>query len=272
MTGKREKQVIWTGPQGKINWLKNDELLRILKHEILRETYDRKSLKETHILFEKALQHLRKLYRTYNLISTYHSFSHNYVTAITAMKGFVGALKLGKKLTIFDLKVLIIVALFHDTGYLRKSKYQEKTDVVSHSKKSSEFSKRFLESIDWNNNQIRQALELHKFTDYSKWKQNEDKIYENVLAQLLVGADFMQVVDYNYYKNLKVLNEFLYERDGKVSKVGQQKFYHLVCRITLWVWSYLDSFFKGIRKNPYRAGWKKYRKDFEDAFGLPKFV
>jgi hypothetical protein len=268
----KRKKVLWTGPRGRINQLKNEELLRILKHEVLKEAYDKKVLKETHILFEKALQHLRKLYRTYNLISSYHSFSHNYITAITALRGFVGALQLGKKLSIEDLQSLVIAAMFHDTGYLRKSKYQKRTDVVSHIDKGYKYSKDFLIGQKWSDKQIDKVKDLQKFTNYSKWKQNEDKVYENVLAQILVGADFLQVVDNNYYENLKVLDEFIYERAGKVSKSGQKKFYHLVCKITFWIWSYLDSFYSGIRKNPYRAGWKKYREYFEEAFGLPEFI
>lgn len=266
MKKKGEIRVKWKGPDGNIRQNSNRDLLDLLSHKGLQKHYSKEDLRLLRKSLWRALRYVRKLFRTFNLASPYHNFGHNYVTTITALRAVIGVLKRGEKLDILDIEVLLIVTLFHDTGYLRGSKFSRKEDVISHSQKSRMNSSKFLHELKWTDSDIARVLDLLKFTNYGRWEFNKKKVVADLLAQILVGADLMQVVDANYFMNLVVLHEILYGGKEKMTVAGQQKFFDFTKETVSWIWKYLDKFYGGREKSPYRKRWSDF-VEYMSMFG-----
>jgi len=267
MKKQRKINVKWVGPDGSIDQTNDRDLLRLLDHKLIIKEFGRKNVKEIRKIIKKALKYLRELFRTYELVSPYHNVGHNFVTAITTLKAFIGGLKKGYKFTKGDLQVLLVATLFHDTGYLRKSKDQEKTNVFNHSIKSLDFVRTFMEEVlDWNGGNIPKVYELQRFTIYSGWQKNKKNLKKNKLGQILVGSDFMQVVDKNYFRNLKVLSELIHSKSIDHDKKGQRKFFYLSEDVVSHVWPFLDSYYGSEKKNPYRKSWDNFEKIMEKLY------
>lgn len=288
---KKQKMICvkWNGPDGSINSSNNDNFLELFDNSALKkycadnDSVTQKDLAEVCLTVQEALKYLREIFGAYDLVSSYHNFAHNYVTSITAFRAFIGALKLQEKLVLDDLKNLIIVSLFHDTGYLQKSDFKGKANVVTHIVRSLNFMDNFVRGLKWKQEEVESMLRLGGFTNYSEWDKNKNKINKNVLsadeslklpgneiilARLLVGADFMQVVDINYFENLQTLTEFLKSKNSTNDNEGQKSFFDLSCEITQWIWKYLDAFYDGRKKNPYRNGWEIYERGMEEKFNV----
>jgi hypothetical protein len=263
-----EIKVRWRGPDGKIRQNSNKILLKLFSHEELKRHFDIRNIRLLRKDVWKALRYLRRLYRTYDLISPYHNFGHNYVTTITAFRAFVGALKSGRKFSFSDLNVLLFATLFHDTGYLRKSKFAQKRGVMTHSAKSTDFTKAFLITLNWSKERISEVAMLQSFTKYARWELKKLKYKGNPLAKILVGADLTQCFDLNYAKNLTILREILFTNKMELTRQSQQKFYKFVKEVTGWIWKYLDEFYGGKDKNPYRFGWERFRRLMRDEYGV----
>jgi len=267
MKKQKKIEVKWVGPDGEFDQSKNSDLLQLLDHRIIRDKYSKKNIDNLKESTKKALKYLRRLFSTYELVSAYHNVGHNYITAVTVLKGFIGGLKMGRIYSKNDLEVLLIATLFHDTGYLRKSNKQKKTDVFTHSMKSLDFVSTFMDKIlGWNGENSPKVKDLQSFTCYADWDENKKKLDDNDFAKILVGSDFMQVVDKNYFQNLEVLREFLRSKNVKNDKKGQARFLELSREVTSYAWEFLDSFFDGKENNPYRKGWDRFedtmKKDY----------
>ncbi len=278
MNKKIKKQVKWEGPCGSISPTNNRDLLNLFDNDILLKYFSDKQssddLKKVKVITEKSLKYLRKIFKSYDLTSAYHNFDHNYTTTVTSFRAFIGALKINESITVNDLKLLLLASLFHDTGYLLNSSFKSKSNVVTHIVRSLIFMESFVKKLDWDNRDVNDLLILGQFTDYSKWKKDRLKIINHdckintVLAKIIVGADFMQVVDRNYFDNLDILNEFLKITQGIEEKKGQKKFYNLSSDVTQWIWEYLDAFYEGKDKDPYRKGWKHFKSGMTKRFGI----
>lgn len=267
MKKQRKFNVKWVGPDGSIDQTNNDDLLRLLDHELIIKEFDKEQVEKIKKSIKKALKYLRELFRTYELVSPYHNVGHNFVTAVTALKALIGGIKKGDKFEKNDLEILLVAALFHDTGYLRKSKNHKKTNVFNHSIKSLDFVRTFMEKVlSWDGGNIPKVYELQRFTIYSGWEKNRKNLKKNKLGQILVGADFLQVVDKNYFKNLKVLSELIHSKSIDSDKVGQRKFYDLAEDVVNQIWPYLDSFYDGDKQNPYRKGWDNFEKTMKKYY------
>lgn len=262
----REINVKWKGPDGQVRQNSNRDLLDLLLHKELRKHYSKEDLRMLRKSIWKSLRYVRKLFKTHNLASPYHNFGHNYVTTITALRAVIGVQRRGEKLGILDIAVLLIAALFHDTGYLRGSKFSRKEDVISHSQKSRMNSSKFLHELKWTDSDIARVLDLLKFTNYGKWEFNKKKVAADLLAQILVGADLMQVVDANYFMNLIVLHEMLYGGKEKMTVAGQKKFFDFTKEATSRIWKHLDKFYRGKEENPYRERWEDFL-EYMSMFG-----
>ena len=100
MKKQKEVDVKWIGPIGDIDQTDDNDLLRLLKHKSIADEFRREDIESTKINFVKALKYLRELFRTYELVSPYHNVGHNFITAVTALRAFIGVIKIGYELKI----------------------------------------------------------------------------------------------------------------------------------------------------------------------------
>lgn len=258
MKKNKRSTIIWKGPAGEIKLNSNKSLIELFDHKSLSKYF---SIEEIASVKEKilhAVKNLRKLYRSYRLTSLYHNYSHNYSTTITAFRAFIGALEKGETLSSGDLQYLLIVSLFHDTGYLKSASSQEEITLASHSKRSRKFLKEALGKLKLKSKEIESLVRFHEFTDYGQWVDYEKEMKDNLLAQIFVGADLMQVTDMYYLRNLKNLGKTKYLT--KSDKRGQLEFCQFVKCATQYIWPYLDTFYQQRKKNPYREGWNSFER------------
>jgi hypothetical protein len=255
---QKEKKILWAGPLGEIKTSNINCIQHLLDDPNLKDHFDDYSLKDMKKEVRKIYRYLKKLYEKYELTSKYHDISHNLVTTVTALRGFIGALKIGKRLTFEELKILMFAALFHDTGYVRKSKHSRKGDLESHSERSKEYAQDYLKQQGYSKEIIDKVHNIQGFTHYTEWKILRIKIKKEFLAKLLVGADFLQVVDLCYTENLRQLNEILCSRSkAGITAKSQKKFYKLARDTTKWIWEFLDMYYDKKEENPYRKLWRK---------------
>lgn len=263
MVNKRKVNVKWIGPDGNIDQNKNTFLLRLLGNKVLKKKYSSNNINEVKEIASQALRYLRKLFKEHELTSPYHNFGHNYVTAVTSIRGFIGALRSKKNLSYRDLRIILVTSLFHDTGYLKdiNSKKEKEINVYNHSKNSTDLIQFFTKGIlKWDKRDLSTIIDLYKYPNYVNWNKNKSKVEKDILAKILVGADFMQVVDKNYFKNLKVLKELIRAKSIKKDKAGQRKFFELSREVTDLIGVFIDTFYGSKEKNPYRKGWIRYEK------------
>lgn len=267
MTKKKQIKVRWSGPSGKIRQSSNKQLLALLKNRQLCKAFGKDRMYKLEIDVTKILRFLRRIFRDYNLMSAYHDFSHNYVTAITVIRAFIGGLKLKKKFSFQNLQILSVAALFHDSGYLRKSKFSKREDLRSHSRRSAYFTKEFLSTVKLKEINVQDVLTLQSYTSYSS-RGLRKKLEGNTLAQILVGADLMQVVDTNYPQNLEILREYVGTTKDSLDKKSQENFVKFAKESTRGIWKYLDAFYGKRERNPYRKGWERFSNFMREKYGV----
>lgn len=248
----------WIGPSGKIVIDSNKSLVNLFQHNVLRRNFSEGDLKELKSSTVSALTYLRELYSRKKLNSLYHNLGHNYVTSITAVKVFIGALRQGYAFFYTDLLALILAALFHDSGYLGKPLSGQKISIENHTENATLFAEDFAQRSSIEKDISRQVIKLIKYTNYSRWDDYKFEVEIDLLAQVLIGADLLQVTDKRYFFNKKVLSEYLFVDGSGPDKVSQRKFYRFAKKMTSSVWKHLDAFYNGTDKNPYREGWKRF--------------
>ncbi|MDD3647978.1 MAG: hypothetical protein PHS44_05790 [Candidatus Dojkabacteria bacterium] len=250
--------VKWKGPQGEIDEDSNESLIRIIYHPGLKDIFHKQDLNEALGIAISGLDFLRALYASKKLSSRYHNLGHNYVTAITSIKAFIGALNLSRELSVDDLTAIILAALFHDCGYLTDKDGEPRIDMVDHTAKSSIFAEVFLTRNSFKKVFCDRVYELIGYTNYSNWYESKVKVRDDLLGQMLVGADLLQVTDQRYFLNKKVLKELLYKKDSATVAEREKKFYEFTKEVTSQIWKFLDSYYRSSNDNPYRQGWERF--------------
>ena len=271
---KQQIKVKWVGPAAKIDPESNKDLLTLVNHKVLIKKFGKERIRLYEYGAKKLLNYVRALFKRYKLLSSYHDFGHNYVTTITSIRAYIGAIKLGKSFNEDDFRCLLIVSLFHDTGYLKMRKEKESVWATIHSKQSRVLMRKSLKDVillnkdkfdsflrdigdydPWKILDIEKIVDLQKFTNYSRWKMNKEKIKKNKIAQILVASDLMQVVDKNYFNNREALEVYIMSKKDK----DHTKFYEFEKEGVKWIWKYLDAFYGAKNRNPYRKMWEFFK-------------
>lgn len=275
LKGVKRQSVKWVGPSGEIDSKDNREMISLLHSKVIWDEYGKDKMKFYEYGGKKIVNYVRDLFKKYELKSPYHDFSHNYVTMITALRAFIGAIKEKEKLAEDDLRCLLIASIFHDTGYLVVKKGEDSMWARTHSRESRLLMKRSLKDViainrkkfekllrdikdyeAWKVMDIEKIISLQKYTNYSRWKVNKKRIKRNKLAQILVGADLLQVTDKNYFQNRHFLEAYIVSMKGK----DHRPFIKFEREGVRGIWPFLDSYYGGRKKNPYRKRWEIFEK------------
>ncbi|MBU0976740.1 MAG: hypothetical protein ABIE03_03430 [Patescibacteria group bacterium] len=259
--------VKWKGPNGEVDEDSNENLVKLLFHEKLKSHFSKEELNNVSYLALSGLDFLRELYSSRKLSSRYHNLGHNYVTTITSIKTFIGALSLGKAVDEKDLISLIIAALFHDSGYLLNYKAGVKREIRDHNLNSILFTEIFLAGQRVEDEICDKVLHLIKYTDYSECDDFKNEIKHDFLGQVLIGADLLQVTDKRYFVNRNFLEEYLYKNESETDEAMERRFFKFVQELTSNMWNYLDAYYKTAKTNPYRTGWQRFVKAFQMICG-----
>jgi len=256
----KNNHAVWKGPDGKTTGDYKKHFYNLCSHPSLKKLYSPRTLTHLQKRLEKADDYIQNLYMQYDLLSPYHTYSHNIVTCVTAFRIFLGRLMMDKTCSLKDLQTLLFAAMFHDTGYLHISELQKNTRArFMHVEVSFQIVKRFLSlEFKWNDKRIYDVIELQRLTEYRFAESALNNIGKLSCGSLMIGSDILQVADINYTKNLAMLSELLFTRNQQRNIQNQMEFFSFTKKATSFVWDYLDTFYGGDKKNPYRKGWSRY--------------
>lgn len=257
-----KKEALWVGPDGTLrdNYKKHFEELCF--HPSLFKKYSKRTLSNLQKRIDRALDYLDYLYKLYELLSPYHTLSHNVVTSITAFRTFLGKYMIDKTCSLKDLQTLLFAALFHDTGYIKISELQKNTRArFMHVDISFQITKRFLSlELAWTDKRIYDVIETQRLTEYRFAETALHEVKNSSCGVLIIGADILQVTDAHYIENLDMLTELLFTRNQERNKQNQNEFFLFAKQAVDHIWLYLDAFYKGSKNNPYRTGWDRFVK------------